>query len=135
MSDIILDENHQYKVSGKKYPGVNEIIRLAGLGTDYFGEVAERKKNIGIAVHKAIALDLAANLDFKSLSGPVLDYFKGYQKFKADFQIKPFLFEKMLFSEKWGYCGMLDFAGMVDKAVMLCDCPQSIHFYLSPPDI
>lgn len=124
--NIRLDDQHRYWLGDKRIPGVSEIIRLSGLATDYFGEAAQRKRVLGTYVHKAIALDLAGQLDKNSLAGPVAMYFAGYELFKQDFKIKPLKIEQIIASNKWGFAGTLDFIGNINIPLCLVDWKTSV---------
>lgn len=76
---------HAYRLDGKVLPSVTQVLSV--LTSDYFArippEVLERKRQIGQAVHAAIALDLAGDLDESSIDPAWEGYFQGWRKFRS----------------------------------------------------
>lgn len=84
---LVFDEaTHTYTVDGVVVPSVTQILSGACL-YDFSmvaPDVLERKRQIGTAVHKAIELSLAGDLDEDWLPAAWAGYFRAWQKFVAD---------------------------------------------------
>lgn len=100
-------DDHVFKV-----PEVSDILEGSGLfgsfdGIDPF--YAER----GSAVHKAIALDMADNLDESSLDPTIEVFFRAYRAFCEDTGTVPqddgILFEQPLLAPDLAFGGVVDF--------------------------
>ncbi len=101
-------DTHQYFVDGIERASVNNMLKAEGIMPNFNFPAAEYKRQLGHFVHQAIKLYFYKTLDEKSLTGPVKDYYAGFQMFLKDYPIRPFEVEKSLFSEKWGFCGTPD---------------------------
>ena len=122
--------DHSYSVNGQEKPSVNQILKAEGLLPDFNFYQAEYKRQLGTYVHTAIKLYFENRLDEDSLSGEVKGYFEGFKKFHTDNPINPFLVEKPLYSEKWGFCGTPD---CWDNILYDWKCSASIYdfYYLT----
>lgn len=114
MPTLNFDEpSHTYTLDGKVLPSVTQILKPL---YDFSGvppEVLERKRQIGTAVHKAIELDLADDLDPESLAPEVAPYFAGWQSFRAQFRPVEYRAEALLYSAL-GYAGTVDLIARQD---------------------
>lgn len=104
-----IPDNHEYRFKGQHVPGVNEILKAEGCIPDFDKfKGTEYKRELGQYVHQAIRLHFAGTLDIDSVSGPVREYFEGFLKFAAMFELNPIAVEKPLFSQRWGFAGTPD---------------------------
>lgn len=105
---------HIYKLNGLVIPGVNEIIREAGLSfIDYVrSNVLEAARQFGTAVHKACELDDKNDLAEDILSKPLLPYLNGWRNFRKQFQLEIWEIEKSIYSKKWQFAGTPDRIGV-----------------------
>ena len=108
MADLTFDEaSHTYRLDGRVVPSVTQVLDPLYDFSRIAPEVLERKRNLGTAVHKAIELDVADDLDHASLSEAVLPYFQAWQQFNADFAPRNAQSEVRVYS-KHGYAGTCD---------------------------
>lgn len=111
-------------------PRVTEILRRTGLATyptyPAFSD-AERAWYMarGNALHHAIALDAAGELDEDALHPEISGAFSAYRKFCADTQHVAWESELEIVSERHGFQGHLDRVGLV------MDIPSVIDWKMS----
>ena len=124
-------ERHQYTLNGRVVPSVTQVL---GQVVDFSmvpPDILERKCAIGQALHQAIALDHADDLDHDSLDASVLPYFAAWQKFLTE--VGPRLFikaaERPLGSLLYQYGVTPDIWGMVNgrRAVIELKSTAAIH--------
>lgn len=85
MKDLQFDEaTHTYTLAGRVIPSVTQILKQVVDFSMVAPDILERKCAIGSALHMAIALDHADDLDYDSLDASVLPYFEAWRKFVAD---------------------------------------------------
>lgn len=114
-------DTHEYFWDGQPVPSVTRILQQV---VDYSGipqEVLERKRQIGDAVHRAIALDLAHDLDEESVVEPWAPYFRAWHRFLVENGFETTLFEHRVYHRKYGYAGTLDLWGRVKGQYVLLD--------------
>lgn len=115
MSSLTFDEaKHEYRFDGRVVPSVTQVLKPLYSFDHIPPEVLERKRNLGTAVHKAIELDLANDLDHASLVEAVLPYFQAWQRFNADFAPRNAQSEVRVYSTH-GYAGTVD---------LICESPD-----------
>lgn len=108
-------DTHTYRWCGKVVPSVTQILdRFTDLSM-IPRDVLERKRQIGTAVHAAIELDVAGDLDESSIDESCAGYFKGWRKFRAESGFVATASEQMLYSKKYGYAGTIDLVGSLPK--------------------
>lgn len=106
-------ETHSYFVDGARVPSVTQILG------EFFpfkgqGEAAERARNFGNAVHKAIELDLNNQLDYVTVHESIIPYLNQFNE-----AIKKLRYQRLsspelrLYSKKHKFCGTIDFPGNV----------------------
>lgn len=98
--------SHQYAFNGVVWPSVTQILR--GPPNPYY---TPRAADRGTAVHAAIALDLAGELDEETLDPAVAPYLLGFRQFMLDVMPISILSEEVVFSEKYQYAGTMDWYG------------------------
>ena len=133
---LVFDEAaHTYRWEGRLIPGVTSIIKdvLPGVYGDIPLHVLERKARLGTAVHKAIELAVADELDESSLHPDVVPYFRSWLKWwlAQDVVVGACEFEQKFYSEA-GYCGQIDFRGCLGSGRWVLDWktttkPQPTH--------
>lgn len=113
---LTFDEaSHTYRYEGKVVPSVTQILgRYVDL-SKIPPDVLQRKRDIGVAVHKAIELDVAGDLDDESISPVWAPYFAGWRKFRAESGLEITASEQKLYSTKYAFAGTLDLAGNLPK--------------------
>jgi hypothetical protein len=85
MKDLQFDEAaHTYTLGGRVIPSVTQVLKQVVDFSMVPPDILERKCAIGSALHMAIALDHADDLDYDSLDASVLPYFEAWRKFVAD---------------------------------------------------
>jgi hypothetical protein len=111
---LTLDEaTHTYRYAGAVVPSVTQVLAPLFNWDAVPPEVLERKRLIGDAVHKAIALDLADDLDEASIVEPWASYFEGWRKFKRDSGFVCLAYEEPVYHEQLRYAGTFDLFGLL----------------------
>lgn len=114
-------ERHEYQVNGRRMPSVTEILKpLYGDLRFVREDILEYKRELGVAVHKAVELHIKGGLIYSSLEGPVADYFEQYLNFEVETGFEPMASEVMVYSAL-GYCGTLDIFGRLNGKLMPID--------------
>jgi hypothetical protein len=113
---IEFDElNHIYRVNGRQYPSVTQILKGVGLGQDYSmvnPEVLNWKRNLGNQVHRAIELDILNDLaDYDPIIEP---YLNAWKDLCFNMKLHPIAPEQAVFSAKYRYCGKFDLLAEYD---------------------
>lgn len=100
---------HEYKINGKKVPGVTSTINCIPDDLLYNSNF-RRKGEIGTATH-TLAHELKTFKKIKSkklLTSDVTPYFDGYVKFTKESGFKNLMSEVRVGSRVWGYGGTID---------------------------
>lgn len=107
---IFKPDTHKYFYDGIRRRSVTEILRQEGYSNFDFVNplVMDRTQKFGNAVHRVCELDDLHNLDMSSVSVPLLPYFEGWRKYKADYKVEIIETELRMYSTKWDFCGTLD---------------------------
>jgi hypothetical protein len=114
---LTFDESaHHYFWDGKRVPSVTQILDPFSDFSMIRPEVLEHKRLIGTAVHKAIELDVADELDGDSIDPVWGGYFNGWLKFKAESGFVMEASEQQVFHKTLHYAGTLDLLGGLPKA-------------------
>jgi hypothetical protein len=126
------EESHIYRVNGKEYPSVTQILKSVGLTQDYSmvnPEVLEWKRIFGTELHKAIELDIYDDLDsYDPILKPYLD---GWWQLRDVLKLEPIAAELPVYSGKFGYCGKLDlFSKYQGNKLGLFDYKSSVQIEL-----
>jgi hypothetical protein len=115
---LTLDEAHNYQWNGAPVPGVTRIISGA-LGNPFAGVpafVLERKRQIGVAAHRAWDLDDQGMLNEATVHPEVRPYLEAWRAFRREF--RPC---HVLLSEVQMYEPTHGFAGTPDRIVALTE--------------
>ncbi|MEW5709794.1 MAG: hypothetical protein AB1830_12965 [Pseudomonadota bacterium] len=120
---------HTYCWDGQPVPSVTRILEPVIDYSRVPPEVLERKRQIGEAVHQAIALDLAHDLDEESVVEPWAPYFLAWRRFLAESGFEPHLFEHRLYHPKYGYAGTLDLWGRLKGKYVLIDTKNTSELH------
>ena len=105
----------------EKVPSVSTIIgNILELDKAY-KNIDPFYANRGTAVHKAIELHIADNLDEESLDDEVIPFFNAYKKFSNLTKFDPLESERKVFSEELWVAGTLDLIGEIQNKRVLID--------------
>ena len=112
------EREHRYRLmpSGVILPSVTQIIDTVFPFIDR-GEVTERARQFGSAIHKAIELDIKGTLDMVTLDEALMPYLKQWWKVISHLDIltTQCKTEQMLWSKKYRFSGRID---IVEKRIM-----------------
>lgn len=105
---------HTYRVGGKIWPGVNDLLKEAGLIDTrwYTPEAAER----GRVAAACIALDLRGELDEATVDPVVAPYLAAARKFVREHGLRAKLVEHRVASMTYEFCGTLDAFGRINRS-------------------
>ena len=115
---------HRYQFGGVTVPSVTQVLRSLYDFSMVTQEVLERKRQIGVATHAAIALDIANDLDESSVAPEVAGYLKGWRAFRADCSLHEADFgeiERPLYHPTYRFAGTPDMALCLDKCWSVLD--------------
>lgn len=115
-------EAHAYELDGRKVLGVTDVIREAGLMGDTSWYTEEGRIR-GSYIAEATALDDVNDLDFDGLDDQLKPYVEQWRRFKKESNFVPFDdgIEQKVFDEVYGYAGMLDRRGTMQKKTATID--------------
>lgn len=115
------EERHEYRVGGRRVPSVTEILKpLYGDLRFVREDILEYKRELGVAVHKAVELHVKGELIYSSLEGPVAAYFERYLDWEIESGFKPLHSEQKVYSPL-GYAGTVDLVGFVGGRLTIID--------------
>lgn len=123
---------HQYAWHGRKVYSVTRVLRRL---IDFSGidpAVLEKARERGKAVHRAIELDIAGDLDDESLHPEVRERFLGWRNFVKLSGFKVISSEQRVYSERHGYAGTIDLCGTIRRETYLPDIKATA---LVPPTV
>lgn len=106
-----IEEGHRYLMDGAEVPSVTTIISPLRPTSGADPETLEWKRQVGKAVHKAIELYEANDLDPSSLADVIAPYFEGWIRFKRESGFRALLTEQVVGSRKYRFAGTLDVLG------------------------
>lgn len=113
--NVTCDDEHRYWADGVHVPGVTECLSLFADYARVPRGVLEAKRLLGRAVHKAIELYEADELDPESIDPVWRGYFEGWIRLKADMPGKVVGAEQIVFHKKFRYAGRLDINYDLDR--------------------
>jgi hypothetical protein len=116
------EEKHEYRWKGERVPGVSEILKTVGLTKDWSG-VDPFYAARGKAVHRAIELYLADDLDDRSIGTVIRPFFDGFLKYWDKHGTKPVGIEVKRYNEDLAYAGTADL--LVDDLIIDWKCSKS----------
>lgn len=113
-------ELHEYTWNDVVKPSVTQIIGKA-LPNDEISRFYTPKSRIrGTAVHKAVELLCADNLDEASLHEEIKPYIDAYKLFAFSTGFMPYMTEQRLYSPYGDFAGQIDMVGFyLDKLVVM----------------
>lgn len=112
---------HSYAYNGVSVPSVTTILKPLNDFGFVRGDVLEYARDRGSAVHEAIELLAADDLDEDSLDPVILPYLDGYRRFLADTGFVALASEQMVYHSKFGYAGTFDTIGILNKQRAVID--------------
>ena len=130
MAELLFDEAlHQYTVGGIVVPSVTQLLQPL---RDFSGippAVLERKRAIGVAVHKATELDDEGTLDENTVHPIVQPYLKAYRKWRAEMNVFVLASERRVYHPTLRYAGTLDLEVQIRGRKWIVDkkTAQSAH--------
>lgn len=124
--------SHTYAADGRTIPSVSQVLRrrtnLSGIAPDVLEYARER----GQAVHKAIELDIADDLDDSRLHPEVAERVASWRRFLAVSKFKPEGSEVRVMSKRFGYAGTFDLWGHIRREPYMIDIKATA---LVPPTV
>jgi len=112
-------DDHSYKLEGAPVISVTQALVGGGLvDTSWFTEWARDR---GSAVHRAIQLYEADDLDESTIDEHVRPFFNGYLKFRAEYNWQPERSELHVWSKRHQYAGTLDSQGKSNGVKTILD--------------
>src|SRR3982751_6404807 len=119
------DSTHTYRWHGQRIPSVTQALYTLFDFSAVPPDVLERKRKIGVAVHKAIHEEMLGRLDLASIDAASLPYFDAWRRFRDECNFDPVLIEYRVTSaelgEQFRYAGTLDEWGMLQSYHALID--------------
>jgi hypothetical protein len=118
---------HIYKLDGKVLPSVTQILKSAGLTTDFSMipvDVLEKKRKLGERVHELTQL---ADMDSPLTASKTIedDYINSYLRFRNEVDFQPVEIELAVYSKLHGYAGTIDRVGIVKGKLSIVDFKTS----------
>lgn len=109
--------NHAYTVDGKRWPSVTQLLREFQLVDDtwFTPEAAER----GTFVAKAVALDIANNLDESTLDDELRGYVEAARRFRHETAFLVRGCEEVVSCPAYKFAGRIDLRGFFAGAAFL----------------
>jgi hypothetical protein len=117
---------HRYSVGRRVVPSVTQTLAEVGLAPDLRHvppDVLERKRRLGVNLHKALQFLLECDLDENSVDDELRPYLDAFRLFEADHKFKPLTVEDARFPNLGGmpYGMRADLTGMIGKEPFLID--------------
>lgn len=116
---------HHYHWSGRRVPSVTQCLEPLFDWTKVPAAVLERKRQIGVAIHAAIHLDLTGGVDERSIDAACRPWWDAWRRFRDDMHFEPVLVEFRVFNSELGpgftYAGTLDEWGPLQGYPALID--------------
>lgn len=107
-------ETHIYRWNNEIVPSVTQLLNEFKL-VDFSGVPKDRleyKRSLGVAVHYAIELLEAQNLNEDSLAEAIKPYLDAYKSFREVTGFEPRQTENRMYSKKWRFAGTMDQQGI-----------------------
>jgi len=116
MTLITLSDDHVYAVDGLQTPGVNEILKGAGLVDDQW--FTEQSRYRGSVVHALCHFDSEGDLDESWVdeqenATDLHGYLAAHRKFKKETGFVAQVCEEQIYHSTLNYCGTLDERGVI----------------------
>lgn len=114
-------EAHHYYLNDKRIPSVSEVLEPLQELDGIPRHVLEAAREVGVAVHHAIALDLQKNLNWPKLDPKLANYVLAARKFVQECDFKVLVVEKHMADPGLKFGGTLDTAGIFRRANAIVD--------------
>lgn len=123
MTDVLTfdAETHTYRIGGQIVPSVTQVLSALNDFSRISPEVLENARALGTAVHRAIELDCAGDLDDASLHPDVAERVEAWRKFRFGCGFRPAGNEVRVYSGRYGYAGTLDLFGSMGRDQIVID--------------
>ena len=112
---VTCDDQHVYRADGVVVPGVTEVLSIFADYARVPRHVLEFKRQLGKAVHHAIALYETDSLDPDSIDDSWAGFFEGWIKLKADMPGRVVGCEQIVYSKRHRCAGRLDVNYLRDR--------------------
>lgn len=128
---------HAYRFEGRPVPGVTSILACLREGEDAPDEARRIAANRGRAVHKAIELDVAGDLDDSRLHPDIASRLRAWRKFRAEYGFSAGAAEIRVYSKRYRYAGTVDLWGWAAGYPIILDAkataavPRKAHIQLA----
>ena len=120
-AELVLDDNHQYWMGSERIVGVSEALSQIVNWSMVAPDVLERKRQIGVAVHRACELDDLGDLDESSVDGEIMGYLEALRSFARHHNPTWTAIEEIVFNPVHRYAGTLDGIAIIDGERVLID--------------
>jgi len=117
MPKLELDENHIYRLDGRRIIGTTEALKILDDRRKVDPFYLER----GSFIHKATEYDDQDELDFDTVDDQIKPYLGAYAKFKRDTGFDPQFIETIFYHPKYLFAGKIDRIGMLNKNLIILD--------------
>lgn len=132
MTDLTFEaEKHEYRWDGEVVPSVTKILAPLNDFDRIPFDVLEFARERGSAVHAAISLAQADDLDEDSLDPVIVPYVEGWRLFMAETGFQPEEWERPLYHPRYRYAGTFDAVGMLGKTRAVVDFKTGLEVPLS----
>lgn len=110
-------DKHEYKWDGVVVPSVTQILRPLADFSAIPPDVLETARQRGVAVHAAVALEIAEDLDWHSLDEAIVGYVEAWCAFRDNMHLHGADFghiETPVYCLAYGYAGTPDLTAFID---------------------
>ncbi len=123
--ELLFDpENHIYTLGGRRLLSVTQALGIAGF-SEWLDNIApdtlEYARDRGIAVHEALRLMDADELDWQSVDPVIMPYVLAYSDFKTETGFEVLQSEQAGYHQSYQYAGRWDRVGILQGAKMVLD--------------
>lgn len=120
---------HEYRVNGESIPFVTKILAFDDPLIAKYATTFHRDR--GLAIHKAIKLLLADDLDEESLDPRIRPFIETFKRFILESGFKPILdlCETPQYDEDLWYAGTPDLIGFLNGRLVLIECKTATLGY------
>lgn len=121
------EARHEYRLDGMVVPSVTQILKPL---TDYSRinpDALERARQQGVAIHKTVELDVAAQLDEDALPEWLRPYLSAWRSFGASTEFRAIGAELRIGHPTARYAGTPDLICVAGKEVWLIDVKRSLY--------
>lgn len=116
---------HRYTWNGRRVPSVTQALSTLFDFDAVPPAVLERKRLIGVEVHRAIHQDMTGHFDSRTISEDSAPYFTAWLRFRDECRFEPVLSEFQVTNDELGerlrYAGTLDNWGLLQSEPAIID--------------